>query len=150
MRAAVAAIGIALCFLPTSAGAKDSPDEVASRVSEEIMSPFCDGVTLHDCPSKQADELRLEIASWARAGLTEEQILMRLEERYGSVISGTPGNPLAWIVPFTAATAGVVLVTVLARRWGREREVGSGDPELEPLDRARVEAEVASHRRGKW
>jgi cytochrome c-type biogenesis protein CcmH/NrfF len=150
MRAIVAATVLALCFLPTAAGAQDSPNEVASRVSQEVMSPFCDGVTLHDCPSQQADELRLEIASWARAGLTEDQILMRLEDRYGSVISGTPGNPLAWFVPFAAVAAGVALVTVLARRWGREEKGHSGDPELQPMDRARVEAELAAHRNRRW
>ena len=147
MRRVLVLIGVlCLCVAPGSALAA-SPDDVARRVSEEIMSPFCDGVTLHDCPSAEADELRLEIATWARAGMTEQQILARLEDRYGSIISGSPSSPVAWIVPFLAAAAGVVLVALLARRWGRtERGTPAPEPPLDPGDRARLDAELAGYR----
>lgn len=153
MRRALVLSVAALCLSPVDAVAQDAPDEIATRVSQEIMSPFCDGVTLHDCPSQQADELRLEIASWARAGMTEAQILARLEERYGSVISGSPSSPLAWVIPFAVAAAGVVLVIVLALRWGRgadgPKTPRPGASSIGPQDAARVEAELSAYRRGR-
>jgi cytochrome c-type biogenesis protein CcmH/NrfF len=153
MRRALVLSVAALCMSPVGAVAQDAPGEIATRVSQEIMSPFCDGVTLHDCPSQQADELRLEIASWARAGMTEAQILARLEERYGSVISGSPSNPLAWLIPFTVAAAGIVVVIVLAVRWGRGAGGLDGPrpgvPGVGPQDAARVEAELAAYRRSR-
>lgn len=151
MRRGLVLIVLALCLSPVIALAQDAPDEIATRVSQEIMSPFCDGVTLHDCPSQQADELRLEIASWARAGMTETQILARLEDRYGSVISGSPSSPLAWLIPFAAAAGGIVLVVMLARRWGGRGDVDapSGGPGMDPQDAARVEAELSAFRRGR-
>ena len=148
MKRLLVLVVLCVCLAPASAWAKGSPDEVATRVSEEIMSPFCDGVTLHDCPSAEADELRLEISTWARAGMTEAQILARLEDRYGSIISGSPSSPIAWVIPFLAAAVGVVLVALLARRWGRsEPEVPSPQRPLEPGDRARLDAELAGYRR---
>jgi cytochrome c-type biogenesis protein CcmH/NrfF len=144
-------VALCICLVPGVAWAQGSPDEVARRVSEEIMSPFCDGVTLHDCPSAEADDLRLEISTWARAGMTEEQIVARLEERYGSVISGSPSSPFAWVVPFLGAAVGVVLVAILARRWRGSPGYGhDGSPPglpLAPEDRARLDAELAGYRR---
>jgi cytochrome c-type biogenesis protein CcmH/NrfF len=148
MRRLFVLVAVCVCLAPASAWAKGSPDEIATRVSEEIMSPFCDGVTLHDCPSAEADELRLEISTWARAGMTEAQILARLEDRYGSIISGSPSSPVAWVIPLLAAAAGVVLVGFLARRWGRAgREAPAPEPPLEPGDRARLDALLAGYRR---
>ena len=31
-----------------------SPEDLANDISQKVMSPFCPGVTLHDCPSQSA------------------------------------------------------------------------------------------------
>jgi cytochrome c-type biogenesis protein CcmH/NrfF len=150
MRRLALLVSLCICALPSGAWAQASPDEIATRVSEEIMSPFCDGVTLHDCPSAEADELRREISAWARAGLTEEQIIVRLEDRYGSVISGSPSSPLAWLIPLLAVVAGVLLVALLARRWrgsgGEHERPRPPRTPLSPEDRARVDAQIGAFR----
>jgi cytochrome c-type biogenesis protein CcmH/NrfF len=151
MRRLALLVSVCICALPSGAWAQAPPDEVATRVSEEIMSPFCDGVTLHDCPSAEADELRREISAWARAGMTEEQIIARLEDRYGSVISGSPSSPLAWLIPLLTVAAGVLLVALLARRWRASDDVGHDRPRpprtpLSPEDRARVDAQIGAFR----
>ena len=137
---------VLLLILMTSGTAHaQSPEDVAARVSEEVMSPFCDGVTLHDCPSGAADALRRRIVSMARSGMTEEQIVSALKTEYGNRIEPSPGNPLSWTVPATAALAGVALIIVLARRW-TSRDATGVLPPISEGDRARLEAELSAHR----
>jgi cytochrome c-type biogenesis protein CcmH/NrfF len=145
-------LGIALLMLsilliaPAAAG--QTPEERAARLSERIMSPFCDGVTLHDCPSAAADELRRDIAQMARDGMTNEAILDRLESDYGPGIRATPDDTLAWLLPALAVLAGIGIVAWLARRWARATSSGatSEDPRsvISAEDRARLDAELAS------
>ena len=64
-----------LLLLGGAAPAWASGQDVANQVSQRVMSPYCEGVTLHDCPSQKAAELRGRIARWARNGMTEEEII---------------------------------------------------------------------------
>jgi cytochrome c-type biogenesis protein CcmH/NrfF len=140
------AAAVLLLILMTSGTAHaQSPEDVAARVSEEVMSPFCDGVTLHDCPSGAADALRRRIVSMARSGMTEEQIVSALKTEYGNRIEPSPDNPLSWTVPATAALAGIALIIVLARRW-TSRDATGDLPPISEGDRARLEAELGAHR----
>jgi cytochrome c-type biogenesis protein CcmH/NrfF len=138
-RVVVAAVIGLLVAAPAHAG----PEDVASRISSEVMSPFCDGVTLHDCPSAEADELRREIATWARAGMSEQAILDRLEREYG-VVRGTPDNAVAWILPGLAALGGAVGVLLLARRWAKRGPRAPARVSAE--DRRRIDAELGAYR----
>ena len=133
----------AVIGLLVAAPAQAAPEDVASRISSEVMSPFCDGVTLHDCPSAEADELRREIATWARAGMSEQAILDRLEREYG-VVRGTPDNAVAWILPGLAALGGAVGVLLLARRWAKRGPRAPARVSAE--DRRRIDAELGAYR----
>jgi cytochrome c-type biogenesis protein CcmH/NrfF len=137
-----AAIVIALlCATPALA----DPDDIAARISNEVMSPFCDGVTLHDCPSDEADELRREIAAWAEQGMSEDAIFERLEREYG-VVRGSPDSPAAWLLPAVAALGGIAVVVGLARRWTR-KPADEALP-VSPDERARIDAELGAYRGG--
>ena len=113
------------------------------------MSPYCAGVTLHDCPSQEAIDLREEIEQWARDGMTRAQILERLEQDFGAGVRAAPpvgGSGLgAWVVPALVALAGAVIAAELARRWAH-RSPRHGDYDaakhLTPGDRRRVEREL--------
>lgn len=151
------AFGLALCLvlaLAPAAGA--APEDTANRISGNIMSPFCPGVTLHDCPSPQADALRERIRDWAAAGLGEDRIMDRLVAEYGEEVRAIPpgdgGGITAWIVPALVAVAGATLAGALARRWtkAREREREEEDlearrrvRELTPEQRERLDTELA-------
>jgi cytochrome c-type biogenesis protein CcmH/NrfF len=137
---------LACIVLVVFAGAAraDDPQDIARRVSENIMSPFCDGVTLHDCPSDEADELRRRIESMARAGATEDEIISTLAAEYGDRIRANPSSPVAWIVPTMALVVGVVAIAVLSRRW--IRPTARDDSPLDPQARARIDAELSSYR----
>jgi cytochrome c-type biogenesis protein CcmH/NrfF len=134
---------VLLLLWPVAVQAQD-PEDVAARVSQEIMPPFCDGVTLHDCPSGAADDLRRRIVGMARAGMSEDDIIETLESEYGERIRATPRSAVSWIAPGLVVAAGIFLIAVLARRWTRRPP----QPKIRipPGDRARVEAELSAHR----
>ncbi|HZA40502.1 MAG TPA: cytochrome c-type biogenesis protein CcmH [Actinomycetota bacterium] len=149
MKAGLLALTLAGSLFLTHVAAAQTPEERAARLSQRIMSPFCDGVTLHDCPSKESDELRAEIAGMAREGMTDAQILNRLEAEYGPGIRATPKEGVAWVTPALFAMAGLALVVWLARRWTpseREPAAGADRPRIADSDRARVQAELAAFR----
>lgn len=128
------------------------PQEVANRVAHEVMSPFCPGVTLHDCPSATADELRAEIVTWARAGATEAEIVARLSREYGEgTIRATPpsGGPwvIAWVVPAAAVACGALVAWWAARRWSASRHDAETPAVVaSPEDRARLESDLIALR----
>ena len=91
-----------------------------NRLIGEIMSPYCHGLTLDDCPTQGAAELRDEIRAWLVAGRTEDWILDELEMRFGPSILGAPRmrgiGLLAWIVPPLFFFFGTVGVLIYLRR----------------------------------
>lgn len=125
-----------------------APQDLANEVSAEVMSPFCPGVTLHDCPSQAALDLREKILGWAEAGWSKTRIMNELEDRFGPGIRATPRGPEgigAWALPVAGLVLGGALLGVLARRWTRGRTQTSPPP-LAPADRARVDRELAALR----
>ena len=122
-----------------------SPEDLANDISHKVMSPFCPGVTLHDCPSQSALDMRDRIEGYARAGMSEAAIMERLETEYGDAIRAEPSSEgagiVAWILPALAALAGGALALMLVRRWTSRRPP---QPDAEP---ARVETSAAERQR---
>lgn len=89
--------------LLSTAALAQSPDESAKRVYGLVMSPFCPGRLLSDCPSEQATELKEQIRRDFEGGATEEAIVSELAERYGPTIRAMPTGSgmglVAWVVP---------------------------------------------------
>ncbi|MDQ3915566.1 MAG: cytochrome c-type biogenesis protein CcmH [Actinomycetota bacterium] len=120
---ALAAVAAAAFVLTSPAVAAAAPEDVANAVAQEVMSPYCPGVTLHDCPSSAAQEMRAEIVAWAEDGMSKDAILDRLEAEFGPSIRAVPpakgSGLLAWLLPGLAVVAGAALAVVLARRWAK-------------------------------
>ena len=136
-------LGAALTIGLLPSVALATPQDEANDVAQEVMSPFCPGVTLHECPSAKAIELRDEIAGWFAQGLTHEQVLDRLENEYGPGIRATPqprGTGLAaWLLPVAGLAIGFgVLALVLRRRSDSDPQTTVAGP-----DRERLEAELS-------
>ena len=145
MKRALAVACLLLVLVPGRALA--DPDDVANSVSQKIMSPFCPGLTLHDCPSDAAADLREEIAGWAGDGMTEKQIIDRLEDEFGPGILATPpaegSGLIAWLLPIAGLGAASVIGILLARRWTRKAPPeGPEPPDAASGDRMRLEAEL--------
>jgi cytochrome c-type biogenesis protein CcmH/NrfF len=127
-----------------------APQDVANRVAQDIMSPFCPGVTLHDCPSGEADELRRDIAAMAESGMTRDEIITELEAEYGPGILATPEGPLARVLPWALALAGLVLGWSLISRFTARSRAPGPLPAVSGRDRARLDAEFAAFKRNEF
>ncbi|HEY7874065.1 MAG TPA: cytochrome c-type biogenesis protein CcmH [Actinomycetota bacterium] len=143
---AITAAAVLFACAALAGTAHASPEDVANSIAAEIMSPFCPGVTLENCPSDRAVELRARIESWAADGWDEERILTELEGLYGQSIRALPrpsGSGLgAWAVPIVALVAGIGVAAYLARRWTRGRPEAVAVADIPPETRTRIDEEL--------
>jgi cytochrome c-type biogenesis protein CcmH len=112
-------------------------------LASDLMSPFCPGRSLADCPSPDAATLRSWILVQEAAGRSRDDVETELLERYGEQILSRPrarGFGLtAYAIPIGVFVAGGGLVWLFLRRQTREARaeprarVGSLTPELERL-----------------
>jgi cytochrome c-type biogenesis protein CcmH/NrfF len=144
---ASAAVLLVLLAAPAAA----APEDVANDISLEIMSPFCDGVTLHDCPSQEAQALRARIQEWAGRGHSKGEIINRLEREFGPGILGAPkaegSGFLAWLPPLAVLAAGVATAFVVVRSWSRRRAPAAAvNVTMTSEERSRLDYELAALR----
>ena len=145
----IATIAAGLILLAGPAAA--APEDVANDISNEIMSPFCDGVTLHDCPSQEALDLRDRIEAWVSEGRSRTQIMRRLERDFGAGIRAAPvaegAGFVAWLPPVVALGAGAAGVWAIVRRWSRSTQTPSPvSVTMTGEERQRLERELATLR----
>lgn len=155
MRRRVAAPALALAALAALAGAilagSRGPDPGAvpdtAEVGRRVMSPFCPGLTLEECPSSQAAALRERIDSRVRTGWTNRRIDEWLVANYGEGVLARPSGASAWAVPAAALAAGGLVVAALLARSSRR---GQPPPPaaLGAADRDRVAADLRRYAEG--
>ncbi len=129
--------------------AQQEVDQQASRLFDQVMSPFCPGRTLTNCPSPQADIMRAGIKERIRAGATADQIWDELYAAYGDQVRSIPRasgfNLLAWIIPGLFFVLGALLLV----RWMRPRWRSTPvapvpeQQQLDPALEARLQLEMA-------
>lgn len=119
----------------------------ANRLMGTLMSPFCPGLTLANCPSPYAETLRVSIRTRLEAGEPPDSIVESLVVAFGEGVRGAPparGIGLAlWVLPVAAVAAGGIGLVWWLRRRRATPDDRPGEPpgELTPQDRARLEAE---------
>jgi cytochrome c-type biogenesis protein CcmH/NrfF len=133
----------ALVFLATLAAPAFAQEEWSPEVWHDVMSPYCPGRTLADCPSPQAQELRAWIADQESQGRSRVEVEEQLYRLYGDVILSAPRAEgwglAAYLVPVGAFVAGGLMLVVFLRRQGGavpaepSGAVPAGDPELERI-----------------
>jgi cytochrome c-type biogenesis protein CcmH/NrfF len=150
VRRALAAgfLGGALLF--AAACGPENPTGWAYELSHQLMSPFCPGRTLPDCPSPQAAELQRWIREQERIGRPRSDVEAELYTQFGDMILQSPragGFGLAaYVIPVVLFLSGGLLLVYFLRRQIRKSAVASPasgglrpvDPELE----RRLEAEL--------
>jgi cytochrome c-type biogenesis protein CcmH/NrfF len=136
--------GLALAALFVVPAARAS-EGWAYQMANELMSPFCPGRSVADCPSPQAQTLRMWLIVQESAGRSRADVEAELVSRYGETILGAPrarGFGLtAYTIPVAAAVAGALLLSWFLRRQTRNRQAPGAapppatslDPELERL-----------------
>lgn len=121
----------------------------ARDIFETVMSPYCPGRTISNCPSPQADELRATIKQQLAAGETPEDIKEELYAVFGDELRTVPRargfGLLAWIVPGLGFLAGGWAIVSWMRRTGAYRleAARSASVELDAESDARLKAAMA-------
>jgi cytochrome c-type biogenesis protein CcmH/NrfF len=94
---------------PSIAESKD-PTDLFSR----IWSPYCHGISLLECPSSQAEDLRKEIRVKLTAGASEEEIFTELNKQHGGLLRMEPRHEgresLAYWIPWTTVVLALIFV----------------------------------------
>ncbi len=120
----------------------------ANELFNTLMSPFCPGRLLANCPSVEAELMRGDVRRQLAAGATTEAVVDSLYAIYGDRILGAPRvrgfGLLAWAVPVLALVAGASLLAVWLRSVSR-RSAAAVTPsaELDAESRARLESELS-------
>jgi cytochrome c-type biogenesis protein CcmH/NrfF len=144
VRLAWIALALALCAsAPAAADAGDEASKWAYEAAAELMSPFCPGRTLADCPSPDAERLRLWLVVQAVAGRSRDEVEAELFARYGDQMRPAPKAEgmgiAAYAIPIVAFAAGGLLIAVFLRRNTQVPPAPAAagsmplDPELERL-----------------
>lgn len=136
MRGWICALALAGCALAAGAAFAEEKGEPAAgfgyALAHDLMSPFCPGRTLAQCPSPQADALRVWILAQEAAGATREEVEAELVARYGEELRLAPpaaglGGAAAYGVPILAVIVGGPVAFVALRRL-----VGRSGPDDRP------------------
>lgn len=147
MRAAALAVAIHLLLAGVAVAA---PEDIANDISDEVMSPYCPGVTLHDCPSQAAIDLREEIESWAADGMSKSAIMDRLVDEYGESILARPptegAGVLAWALPAVLVIAGLAIAWLLLRRVTPKAPQEPPPVQMSSDERRRLDVELKTLR----
>ena len=149
---AIGLLGVTGLHAPAPAPAQQQEvDQHAGRLFNQVMSPFCPGRTLTNCPSPQADILRDGIKERIRAGATDDQIWDELYAAYGDQVRSVPRavgfNLLAWIIPgLFFALGALLLIRWMRPRWRSTPAAPLPEQELDPELEARLQSEMAELR----
>lgn len=135
----------AVVALTAGLGPNSNEVPTSAEVQKRVMSPFCPGLLLAECPTSQAAQLRARIEALIEEGWTNSQIDAWLEENYGEGVLATPRDAGAWIPPVIWAVAGAAIVGLLALGWSRRAgEIRQAEP-LDASARRRLESELEQY-----
>ena len=140
--AAIAVVALASLIASGDSGGHQTLDERVHEIGAGLRCPVCQNLSVADSPSKLAGEMRTEIETQLRAGLSPEQIRAFFIDRYGEWILLSPPrrgwNLLPWAVPIVGLVAGVALWVAFVRR--RAPRTAS---EVTATELRRIERELA-------
>jgi len=115
-----------------SAQAQDATSALDARaydMYQQVLSPFCPGRSLNDCPSSKAHELKQEMRQKLEQGVAPEAIIEEVFAKFGEQYRAVPSyagfGKLVWWVPGGFLLAGVAIIAVLARG---KRRVSAAKP----------------------
>ena len=110
---------------PTLIDDRFSPDQTRAfeEVQGNVMSPYCPGRLLRDCPSTAARDLKLEIKQRILSGESAEVIIESLLEDFGEEMRAVPETSgigmLAWVAPAAFLLVGLVVLLLWIRSQAR-------------------------------
>lgn len=138
----LAAVLVALLFAPSAGRAADARGD-AAELSAALMSPFCPGLLLTNCPSANAQALRREIEERFAQGESRDAIEEDLVSRYGEAIRGAPRarglGMVAWVLPAIAGGMTLAFAIIAVRRAVIRRPASTSHSADDPALAARLD-----------
>jgi len=126
----LAALAGLLCALP---GPLAAEEQWGYELANELMSPFCPGRALAECPSEKAEELRQWILAQERAGVSREAVEAELFETWGDSLRQAPKPEgvglVAYAIPAIVLLVGGGIVSIALRRRSTSEAAGSSPTE---------------------
>ena len=105
------------------------------ELANELMSPFCPGRALAECPSPNAENLRVWILEQEKAGVARADVEAELYTRWGDSLRQTPRAEgvglIAYAIPVVVVIAGAGLLWLFL---GRRRIEPPAAAPVEPSD----------------
>ena len=137
--------------LPCSLRAQEDEwiNREARRIFETVMSPYCPGRTIANCPSPEAAELQTAIRRELRSGKAPEEVKEELYATFGDEIRSAPRASgfglLAWAIPGLALLGGGLGLAAWLRRTRlpQPADASSVPAEIDPVLQARLEKELS-------
>ncbi len=159
MRRSLAGVAAAAVLAAASAWAAQppraaAPASAAARVDEqtvhdvasELRCVVCQSLSVADSPSETANQMRGIIRERLAAGESPEQVRAYFVEKYGDWILLSPPKSgftlLVWVLPYVGLGIGLVLITVLIRRWSRAPHPAV-PAQIDPAVRERIRREMS-------
>jgi cytochrome c-type biogenesis protein CcmH/NrfF len=147
---------LALALVAATASPAAAEQGWGYELANELMSPYCPGRALAECPSPQAGELRQWILDQESAGVPRAQVEAQLFQRWGDQLRQAPRATgvglVAYLIPIFVLIAGGGLVALFLRRQ-REGAAPSAVPRLAPVDpdlERQLEDELRKSSGGSW
>ncbi len=141
-------IAFILCFA-AAAQSQELSTKIESQtheISGDVMSPFCPGRSLNDCPSSSATDLRNQISQMLTEGKTREEVLGELYKKYGDEIRAMPKKQgfglVGWLSPLAFVLLGLSILTFWIKKHRPETDQPVIKSELSADMLKRIEEEV--------
>lgn len=130
----------------TVAAQPADPAAEAQAIFTSVMSPYCPGLLLADCPSPAAFELRAEIRRRLDAGESRATIEGDLYRKFGNSIRAVPEpegwGRVLWLAPALAFAVSLVALMWLVARSRAPHQPQPDDATLPPESDERLEEEL--------
>lgn len=119
--------------IPEGVEGRYEPHPEARKAIDQLLSPYCPGLMLEQCPAEESRILRDSIHALALEGWTSDELKAWMLANHGAEWQAVPdrsGSGLwAWLLPPLALIGGFGAVVFVARRFTRLDDTSEHDPE---------------------
>ncbi|MDC3425775.1 cytochrome c-type biogenesis protein CcmH [Aquibacillus sp. 3ASR75-11] len=120
------------------------------NVAKEIHPPGClDSMTADYCNLSTAYETRSEIRGLLEQGMSKNEVIDTLVQKYGDRILASPStegfNLIPWIAPGISVVLGAALVIFIIYQWSKKKPQESEDysePTITDEDKMKINEEL--------